>query len=92
MYKIKPPFNINRVALAAGVEAIKDNEWTKRAIQHNTLWAKKIFTILKEKMKFHFRDISTLSVSTYVLVDCETIAGICSCVYRRFMSVIQTLA
>ena len=43
MYKIKPPFNVNRIALAAGVEAIKDNEWTKRAIAHNTLWSKKYF-------------------------------------------------
>ncbi len=38
----------DRAALAAGVEAIKDNEWTKRAIEHNTLWAKKIFSILEE--------------------------------------------
>jgi len=48
MYQIKPPFNVNRVALVAGVEAIKDNEWTKRAIEHNTLWSKKIFSILNE--------------------------------------------
>ena len=48
MYKIKSPFNVNRAALAAGVEAIKDNEWTKRAIDHNTLWSKKIFSVLKE--------------------------------------------
>ena len=48
MYQIKPPFNVNRIALAAGVEAIKDNEWTKRAIEHNTLWSKKIFSVLKE--------------------------------------------
>ena len=48
MYQIKPPFNVNRAALAAVVEAIKDNEWTKRAIEHITLWAKKIFSILEE--------------------------------------------
>ena len=48
MNQIKPPFNVNRAALAAGVEAIKDNEWTQRAIEHNTLWAKKIFSVLKE--------------------------------------------
>jgi len=47
MYQIKPPFNVNRAALVAGVEAIKDNEWTERAIEHNTLWSKKIFSILK---------------------------------------------
>ena len=48
MYQIKPPFNVNRAALAAGIEAIKDNEWTKKAIEHNTLWSKKIFSVLKD--------------------------------------------
>ena len=48
MYQIKPPFNVNRAALAASIEAINDNEWTKKAIEHNTLWAKKIFSILEE--------------------------------------------
>tara|TARA_B110000438_G_scaffold285050_1_gene314739 strand:+ start:3392 stop:4471 length:1080 start_codon:yes stop_codon:yes gene_type:complete len=48
MYQIKPPFNVNRSALVAGVEAIKDNEWTTSAIEHNTFWAKKIFLVLEE--------------------------------------------
>jgi len=48
MYQIKPPFNVNRAALCAGIEAIKDNEWTKKAIEHNTLWSKKIFSVLKK--------------------------------------------
>ena len=29
-------------------KAIKDNEWIKSAIEHNTLWAKKISSILEE--------------------------------------------
>ncbi|HIF61612.1 MAG TPA: histidinol-phosphate transaminase [Candidatus Pelagibacter sp.] len=48
MYRIKPPFNVNRAALAAGIEAIKDNKWTRKAIKHNTVWAKKMFFILKK--------------------------------------------
>ena len=48
MNQIKPPFNVNRLALSAGIEAIKDKEWTKKAIKHNTVWAKKIFNILKK--------------------------------------------
>jgi len=48
MYRIKPPFNVNRAALAASVEAIKDKEWTERSIEHNTLWGKKIFSVLKK--------------------------------------------
>ena len=48
MYQIKPPFNVNRAALAAGVEAIRDAEWTKQAIEYNSLWTKKIFSVLKK--------------------------------------------
>ena len=48
MYRIKPPFNVNRAALAASLEAFKDNKWTKKAIKHNTMWAKKIFFVLKK--------------------------------------------
>ena len=40
MYQIKPPFNVNRAALCSGIEAIKDNDWTKRAIEHNKLYEK----------------------------------------------------
>tara|TARA_E500000331_G_scaffold121247_1_gene118439 strand:- start:18196 stop:19275 length:1080 start_codon:yes stop_codon:yes gene_type:complete len=49
MYKIKPPFNVNRAALATSVEATKDSNWIKKAIRYNSLWTKKIFTVLKEK-------------------------------------------
>ena len=48
MYQIKPTFNVNRIAIVAGIEAIKDQEWTKKAIDHNTLWANKIFSVLKD--------------------------------------------
>ena len=48
MYQIKPPFNVGGAALAAGIEAIHDEEWIKKAIEHNTFWSKKIFTVLEE--------------------------------------------
>jgi histidinol-phosphate aminotransferase len=48
MQQIKPPFNVNSAALAAGVEAIKDNTWTKKAIKYNNEWAKKIFGVLEK--------------------------------------------
>ncbi len=48
MYQIKAPFNVNRAALIAGAEAIEDEEWVKKAIKHNTIWAGKIFSILQE--------------------------------------------
>ena len=48
MHKVKPPFNVNSSALAAGIAAIDDKKWTKRAIVHNTFWSKKIFSVLNE--------------------------------------------
>jgi histidinol-phosphate aminotransferase len=48
MNKIKSPFNVNRVALSAGIEALKDNNWINKSVKHNTLWSNKIFSILKE--------------------------------------------
>ena len=48
MYQTKPPFNVNRAALAAGIAAIRDDQWIKKAIEHNTLWSNKIFSVLKE--------------------------------------------
>ena len=48
MYKVKPPFNVNRAAQAASIEAVKDKKWVKKAIKHNTVWAKKIFLVLKK--------------------------------------------
>jgi len=48
MYQIKPPFNVNGAALCSGIEAIKDNDWIKKAIEHNTLWSKKIYSVLQE--------------------------------------------
>jgi len=48
MYQIKPPFNVNTAALAVGYEAINDNEWIKKAIEHNIFWAKKIHDTLEK--------------------------------------------
>jgi histidinol-phosphate aminotransferase len=48
MYQIKPPFNINGAALAAGIESIEDDEWINKAISHNEFWGKKIFSILEK--------------------------------------------
>jgi len=48
MYQIKPPFNVNRAALAAGIEAIHDDQWMHKAISHNIQWSKKIFSVLEK--------------------------------------------
>tara|TARA_B100000965_G_scaffold335246_1_gene301026 strand:+ start:383 stop:1468 length:1086 start_codon:yes stop_codon:yes gene_type:complete len=42
LYKIKPPFNVNKIAQVCAQEALKDNEFIKKSIKHNTLWCVKI--------------------------------------------------
>ena len=48
LYKIKPPFNVNKIAQVCAVEALKDKEFIKKSIKHNTLWCKKIKKELKK--------------------------------------------
>ena len=42
LYKIKPPFNVNKIAQVCAQEALKDGEFIKKSIKHNTLWCLKI--------------------------------------------------
>ena len=42
MFKIKPPFNVNKIAEYSAIEALKDKEFIKKSIKHNSFWANKI--------------------------------------------------
>tara|TARA_B110000003_G_scaffold121008_1_gene123435 strand:- start:632 stop:1720 length:1089 start_codon:yes stop_codon:yes gene_type:complete len=53
MYKIKPPFNINKTAQVAAEAALRDKDFINRSIKHNLIWTKKI--------KFF---LNSLSIST----------------------------
>ena len=48
LYKIKPPFNVNKIAQLAAVEALKDQNFIKRSIKHNLFYAKKIKLFLEK--------------------------------------------
>jgi len=48
LYKIKPPFNVNRPALFAATVAIKDTVWLNKEIRHVRKWSKKFYEIFKE--------------------------------------------
>jgi histidinol-phosphate aminotransferase len=45
----KPPFNITTAAEVAGVQALKDNNWIVKNVNHNDFWRKKIYKKLIEK-------------------------------------------
>ena len=52
LYKIKPPFNVNRPALFAASAAIKDTAWLNKEIKHVRTWSKKFYDIFK-KLNIH---------------------------------------
>ncbi len=48
LYKIKPPFNVNKFAQDCAVEALYDKKHIKNSIKHNTYWCKKIKSELQK--------------------------------------------
>ena len=49
LYKIKPPFNVNKIAQVCAKESLKDIKFIKKSVNHNTFWCK---IIKKEFNKF----------------------------------------
>ena len=45
---IKPPFNVNSVAQLAAIESLNDIKFIKKSIKHNSIWCKKIKTVLNK--------------------------------------------
>ena len=41
LYKIKPPFNVNKIAQICAIEALKDRKFLQKSVNHNILWCKK---------------------------------------------------
>ena len=46
--QVKPPFNINRAALFAAVESIKDVKWLNKEIKHVNKWSKIFYNNFKD--------------------------------------------
>tara|TARA_B100000886_G_C20382222_1_gene474423 strand:+ start:248 stop:1330 length:1083 start_codon:yes stop_codon:yes gene_type:complete len=46
--QLKPPFNVNRAALFAATESIKDVKWLKQEITHIRKWSKIFFQTFKK--------------------------------------------
>jgi histidinol-phosphate aminotransferase len=57
MNLIKPPFNVNRIAQLAAIEALKDKSFINRSINHNIIFANKIKKFL-EKFKILSNDVT----------------------------------
>ena len=53
LYKIKPPFNVNKIAQVCAKESLKDVNFVKKSVNHNIFWCKRI------KKEFEKYKIST---------------------------------
>ena len=67
---VKPPFNINRAALFAAAESIRDISWLKKEIKHVNKWAKIFYN------NFNNLGIETnFSYGNFLLVNFNRIRG-----------------
>ena len=56
LYKIKPPFNVNKIAQACAKESLKDKKFLQKSVNHNNFWCKRIKKEL-EKYNISTNDI-----------------------------------
>ena len=56
LYKIKPPFNVNKIAQVCAKESLKDVNFVKKSVNHNIFWCKRIKKEF-EKYKISTNDI-----------------------------------
>ena len=62
--QIKPPFNINRAALFAAAESVKDIKWLKREIKHVNKWVNIFYRNFK-----NFKIETNLSNANFLLIN-----------------------
>jgi histidinol-phosphate aminotransferase len=48
MDRIRGPFNVNAVAIAAGVAAVSDKAHMEKAVEHNSIWLEKVTVALED--------------------------------------------
>jgi histidinol-phosphate aminotransferase len=56
LYKIKPPFNVNKIAQICAKESLKDRKFLQKSVNHNIFWCEKIKKEF-EKYKISTNDI-----------------------------------
>ena len=49
LFKIKPPFNVNKIAQIFAIESLKDNKFIFKSIKHNLYWSKKLRDFFNKK-------------------------------------------
>ncbi len=49
LFKIKPPFNVNKLAQLYATEALKDKQFIIKSIKHNLYWSKKLKKFFESK-------------------------------------------
>ena len=64
LYKIKPPFNVNKIAQVSAIESLKDKKFVTKSIKHNLYWSKKL------KAFFESKNLKTnLCTANFFMID-----------------------
>ena len=79
--RIKPPFNVNLIAQSAAVEALKDNKFINKSIQHNLKEARKL-KIFLQKLNILSNPIS----ANFLLLDFNKCKYSARNVYKKLQS------
>ena len=66
--QVKPPFNINRAALFAAVESVKDVKWLNKEIKHVNRWGKIFFNNFKD-LRIH----TNFSHGNFLLINFDRV-------------------
>ena len=78
LYKIKPPFNVNKVAQISAIESLKDDKFVVKSIEHNLYWTKKL------KKFFENKKINVIKRSAnFFLLDFNKCKFSASYVYKK---------
>ena len=65
LHKLRPPFNITTLSLAAAIKALEDEEWVSRGIENNFKEMQKYIDFAKEK-GFNYIDSFTNFIVLYI--------------------------
>ncbi len=78
LFKIKPPFNVNKIAQISAIESLKDKKFVVKSIKHNLYWSKKL------KIFFDNKNINTNNCSAnFFLLDFNSCKFSANYIYKK---------
>ena len=81
LYKIKPPFNVNKIAQLAAIESLKDKKFVLKSIRHNIVHANRI-----KKFLLRYNITSNKVSANFLLLDFKNCIFTANYFYKKLKS------